>query len=101
MRPEDYYPVISPRPDCIPEYFEALQEGPKQANDYIMNFYAGWVLAKRQRYRHLIVVHPDPEKVVYWTDDYKHLEDVITPQQCIGKRFLEFILDYDSFVCTY
>lgn len=85
MEREDHWPVISPPAELMAEYYNCLEESQRKADDWMMNFYAGWVIEQKTRYRQLSVVHTAPGDVSRWVDQYNHIGDILTPEELNGE----------------
>ncbi|KAF2471391.1 uncharacterized protein BDR25DRAFT_303413 [Lindgomyces ingoldianus] len=80
--PEDYFPILSLSGPWKPDYYSALLRSQEEANDNMIEFYAQWMIDHARDYRHFFVVHPEPERTD-WEAKWAHLDEVITPDECI------------------
>jgi chromo domain-containing protein 1 len=81
-RPEDYFPIMSERPEFIPEYGQALKRSQYEANTWMVQMYAGLAIDHRRHYRQYYVVHTSSTKSS-WTETCQNISEVISPDRCI------------------
>ncbi|KAF2660247.1 hypothetical protein K491DRAFT_688574 [Lophiostoma macrostomum CBS 122681] len=97
--PPEFWPIMSERPVVLDGYREAMKKSHDATNRFLVNHYADWMLSNYRDYRHLIVVHPYPER---WEDEIPLIDEVMTPGKCIehfeqparGNRFDFWEWDY-------
>ncbi|KAF2710940.1 hypothetical protein K504DRAFT_465972 [Pleomassaria siparia CBS 279.74] len=82
IRADDYFPVMSARPEFLPDYFKALDRSQEEANRWMVEMYAGLVVDRRRDYRQYFVVHTQPSEVS-WKDNCQNMDEIMTPQECI------------------
>lgn len=81
-RPEDYFPVMSERPEFIPDYYQALKHSQEAANTWMVQMYAGFTVDHRRHYRQFFVVHTHAINAE-WEETCQNLNEIITPEKCI------------------
>lgn len=81
-RPEDYFPVMSERPEFIPDYYQALRHSQEAANTWMVQMYAGLTIDHRRHYRQFFVVHTQAINAD-WKETCQNLDEIITPEKCI------------------
>lgn len=62
----------------FPNYAKMWEANPKEASNYMVNWFAGWACTKATEFKRFIVVHPWRNED--WLSAYKHIE-VVKPAE--------------------
>ena len=82
LRAEDYFPIMSERPEFMSDYYNALTRSQKEANSWMVEMYAGLCIDRRRDYRSYSVVHTEPTQTD-WKKTCQNIDEIMTPEKCI------------------